>query len=349
MTLPCNLIAQRVFRLWSILLCYFLCGLAYAVSAHALADTDMTTVTIENDLFIPGNNDRYYSGGWRVAYMTDSAEEFSDDNSPRWMRQLFGDMPLIQAEGYSRSASYGIGQVIVTPEDISLTTPQPNDLPYAGLLYGFYTLDGYGQQHAEAVTVLAGVVGPWSLAEKSQKLLHELTHSQRPQGWDHQLKNEPVINVDYNYSYLFHSVDWQKQWSADLVGSGSLFLGNVMTGGSLNIVAFVGQSGSYNPLNFRSDILVRSNFHTNGTYRSGFYAFAGTGVDRYLHNIFLDGNSFRDGPSVEKIPYVYNRFVGLGYNWLDYNIHFTWFDQNHIFVGQQGHIEYGSLNFTWRH
>ncbi len=342
-------IKQRLLRLSSILLCVFVCELVYPGVALALHNPNSTSFTIENDLFIASGEDSYYSDGLRLSFMIDSFDEFNDDNSPRWMRQLFGNMSLIHDQGYIRSSSYGIGQVIVTPADISVPAPQPDDLPYAGLLYGFYTLQGRTDQHAEAVTVLAGIVGPWSLAEDTQKLIHKLTNSQEPQGWDYQLKNEPVVNLTYNYGYLLYSTRWQNQWDMQFLGSGSLYLGNLISGGTLNIVAFLGQQDSYNSLNFRSDILLRSNFQAGGTHRSGFYIFGGTGVDTYWHNIFLDGNSFRDGPSVEKEPYVYHRFLGVGYNWLEYEVHLAWFEQNRLFVGQQGDIEYGSLNFTWRY
>jgi len=349
MTFFCTSNLRRLIPFHFLLLAVAFYSMLRPVSALALPETDTTAFTMDNDFFVGNGTDSYYSGGLRLSFQTDYFDEFTDDNSPRWMRRLFGAMPLVSGEGFKRSSSYGFGQVVNTPLDITVPAPQPDDLPYSGLLYGYYSLQGHTERHAESISALVGVVGPLSLAEQTQKLIHKLTGSDPPQGWDFQLKDEPVVNLAYNYSHMFYNTRWQNQWGMQLVGSASVYMGNLITGASLNIAAFLGQQGSYNPLNFHSDMLVRSNFHSHDNQRAGFYLFGGTGVDLYMHNIFLDGNTFHDGPSVEKEPQVYNRFVGVGYNWLEYSVHFTWFDQNKLFVGQKYNIEYGSLNFSWRH
>src|SRR5699024_6383048 len=43
--------------------------------------------------------------------------------------------------------------------------------------------------------LVVGMVRPASLAEKTQDLIHEFTGSDDFQGWDHQLHNEPVLNL----------------------------------------------------------------------------------------------------------------------------------------------------------
>src|SRR5512134_3492181 len=44
-------------------------------------------------------------------------------------------------------------------------------------------------------------VGPASLAEQSQKIVHEVIASNRPQGWDTQLGNEPGVVATYLRSW----------------------------------------------------------------------------------------------------------------------------------------------------
>ena len=92
---------------------------------------------------------------------------------------------------------YIVGQNMYTPRDISLADPPPDDRPYAGWLYATIGLgvESAGQTDFFALTV--GVVGPASLAEQSQKAIHEITGSPHPQGWDTQLKNEPGIELAY--------------------------------------------------------------------------------------------------------------------------------------------------------
>jgi len=58
-----------------------------------------------------------------------------------------------------------------------------------------------------------GVVGPASLAVPVQKRFHKMIGADRPMGWDHQLPNEPVLNVDYTGAYLLAKGDWSRSLS----------------------------------------------------------------------------------------------------------------------------------------
>ena len=88
-----------------------------------------------------------------------------------------------------------IGQSMVTPDDITLEDPPrpPDDLPYGGLLfYSDNWIKAYAQ-HAERIGVTIGIVGEYSFAEESQKLVHKITGSDEPEGWDTQLNDEIVF------------------------------------------------------------------------------------------------------------------------------------------------------------
>lgn len=314
---------------------------------HALPEVAFTSFTFENDLFTGVGNDRHYTGGLRLSYASKPFAEFNDDNTYPWMRKLFGSMNLFRREDYQRSIAYGVGQMITTPEDLSIAEPQPDDLPYAGLLYGYFALNGQRSKHAETLSMMVGVVGPLSLGEQTQKGLHYITNSDQPKGWDNQLKNEPVVNLSYDRRYLLHSRSLSNQWSMDVVGSAAVHLGNAITGACLSFALVIGHEGSYNPLSIRPDISGRGSIGSNSSSRSGPFILIGGGTDHYLHSVFLDGNTFRDSPSVEKESMVYNRFLGFGYNWTDMSVHIGWFDQSELFKGQREGLEYGTLNITW--
>lgn len=306
-----------------------------------------TSFTLENDLFSPDNSDRYYTNGMRLAFISSTFDEFNDENSSGWVRSLFGDMDLISADGYKRVVAYGVGQIVITPDDITTSDEQPDDLPYAGLLYGFYSMNGQRQGRAETLSLMFGVVGPLSMAEESQKLLHKIIGSDEPKGWKHQLKNELALNLSYDRRYLLASYKPGNYWDLDLVGTGALYLGNVMSGGNLSIAAVLGRMNSFNPLSIRPDIVGRDSITVNGSTRTGPFILAGVGTDYWLHSFYLDGNSYGDGPSVEKKPHVYNRFFGFGYNWLSFSAHIGWVNHTQLFEGQKKGMEYGSINFSW--
>ncbi len=336
---------------YSLLIYFFslLCCLLLPANSFAEHKPAYTSVTFENDAFAVPGSDKYYTNGVRLAFISSTFDEFNDENSSSWMRSIFGNMDLINAEGYKRSLAHGVGQIIITPDDITKSEEQPDDLPYAGLLYGFYSMSGQREGRAETISLMFGVVGPSSMAGDGQELLHKITGSDVPKGWKYQLKNELALNLSYDRRYLLASYRPGNYWDLDLVGTGALYLGNVMSGGNLSIAAVLGRLNSFNPLSIRPDIVGRGSITANGSTRTGPFVLAGSGTDYWLHSFYLDGNSYGDGPSVDKKPIVYNRFFALGYNWLSFSAHIGWVKHTQLFEGQKKGMEYGSINFTWSH
>lgn len=318
-------------------------------SCFALPDAAYTSFTLENDAFTPDNRDRHYTNGMRLAFISDSFDEFNDENSLRWMRQMLSGMDLIGVEDYKRTVAYGLGQIMATPDDTSLIEAQPDDLPYTGLLYGFYSMNAEREARAHTLTLMLGVVGPLSMAEKAQKFIHKVSGSAKPQGWDYQLDNELAINLSYGRRYLLASYQPGDYLEIDLVGAGAAYLGNMITGANAGIALAIGAKRSFNPLSIRPDIGGRGSISLSGADSSGPFVLFGVGADYYLYSVFLDGNIYGDGPSVEKRPFVYSRFAGLGYNWLSFSAHIGWLKHTQLFEGQEKGMEYGTINFAWSH
>jgi hypothetical protein len=102
--------------------------------------------------------------------------------------------------------AWGLGQAILTPDDISIEEPQPNDAPWAGMLGISVSWSAYDNKRMAALQVYAGCMGPCSGAESVQKFIHEdLGFGEPPQGWDNQLVNQPLGNVNYEYRYKVYA------------------------------------------------------------------------------------------------------------------------------------------------
>lgn len=99
-----------------------------------------------------------------------------------------------------------LGQRMWTPEDIDIKTPQPNQRPYTGLLYLQGDYLNLTSNQAERFSLMLGSTGPNSLAEPSQQFIHSLTGSTEPNGWDYQVKNQAIINLELeSYRVLYRS------------------------------------------------------------------------------------------------------------------------------------------------
>ena len=72
-------------------------------------------------------------------------------------------------------------------------------------------------------------MGPHSLAEESQHLVHQWTGSKRPRGWDYQLRNEIGVNLVFERRWRLFGRALLQKIGIDLVLHTGVGLGNVQT------------------------------------------------------------------------------------------------------------------------
>lgn len=167
---------------------------------------------IDNDLMAASNLDAGYTSGVRLeAFSRSMAKSTSLDD---WVTR-FADVGLAdpcRSEAGTQGAmrSWFVAQEIYTPRNIEAAEPQPNDRPWAGVLYAGRSWESVGFQdrtlRARRIELGVGVVGDASLARQSQERIHSITGSQSPQGWDNQLHNR--------IAFALRVLD-RRRWAAD--------------------------------------------------------------------------------------------------------------------------------------
>lgn len=144
----------------------------------------------ENDFFsFPGGaTDRYYTNGVQLDYFYQKK------------RRKFPSSLLLRISDDKNIYGWGLAQYMFTPSEIDVPEVQSEDRPYAGSLFAIHSLSSYDYNIRMKVTseIFAGVIGSWSLADKTQKKVHRITNSEDPQGWGHQIPNDILLN--YNLS-----------------------------------------------------------------------------------------------------------------------------------------------------
>ena len=135
--------------------------------------------------------------------------------------------------GDSSKNVYGwsLMQLMVTPTKISAKEYQPNDYAYAGAMFALHSLYSYNAQkkYGFQTEFLAGVRGPASLGKQVQRGFHGLINYQKPKGWDNQLRNMPLININFTAEKQFLSVgNFMEVNGGTLVRTGSLMDGVFM-------------------------------------------------------------------------------------------------------------------------
>jgi len=264
------------------------------------------TLTVENDYF-GGGTDQNYTNGLRVTYFDINTE------LPEISRWLDRYIPTFEINR-TTSTYYSVGHNLYTPEEIETVTPDPEDRPYAAFLYASAGITSITGNHIDDLEVTLGVIGPIALGKEVQRNFHALINSDDPKGWDSQLNNELglILSWERRWPNTFTGTINDKYYFRAIPHLGTT-LGNVYTymntGMTLQLLPKQGKWQSL-PLRVRPAIPGNGAFATFGDKWS-WMLFAGIDGRAVGRNIFLDGNTFRDSPSIERYDFVFDANTGL--------------------------------------
>lgn len=298
------------------------------------------SVVVENDLFYDA--DRHYTNGVRFAWVPDRQRPV-----PSWARRAAELMPWFPRDATIRHG-YAFGQSMFTPRDITLKRPPAGERPYAGWLYGSVGLGVETEHVVDQFGFTLGIVGPASLAEETQKFVHRHVDADRPEGWRNQLRNEPGLILSWKRS-------WRDVYSTRLLGNGldlgthvGTALGNVFTDAKAGFVLRYGPDlpRDFGPPRIEPALPGASDFHPATGFR--WYVFAGLEGRAVARNIFLDGNSFRSGPSVDKHRLVGDLQFGFVIDWKDLRLSYTHVARSHEFKNQRESDVFGAFTVLFR-
>ncbi|SLN28824.1 hypothetical protein OCH7691_00962 [Oceanibacterium hippocampi] len=294
---------------------------------------------LENDLFY--GRDRDYTNGIQVGWTS------NPQHVPYWVVKAANLFPLFPGDGRVR-ASFSLGQSMYTPADISLADPPAEDRPYAGWLYGSVGLISENGSQLDQLRLQVGVVGSPSLAEQAQKIVHEVIGSPEPKGWDKQLRAEPGIQLTYQRSLRAFVSGELFGFAFDVTPHLGGALGNVFTYGNAGATFRVGYNlpDDYGPPRVQPSLPGSGYFIARD--RPGGYFFAGFDGRAVAHNIFLDGNTFTDSRSVDRIPLVADLQLGVAFTWRSTRLAYTYVLRSHEFEGQDSADEFGAISLSFQ-
>ncbi len=177
----------------------------------------------------------------------------------------------------------------------------PGERPYAGWLYWASSLHQQSPTERRTLSLTLGTTGPPSLAEAVQTRFHAAVGFRHPQGWNDQLAAEPGLILAYRHDHLLLEQRLGSNRIAELVVHGAGELGNIRTALSSGIQGRMG-FGIPQPWN-----------HGSAEFPPfALYVLGGVQQRGVMHNIFLDGSLFRDGPHVQRRPFVTELNAGAG-------------------------------------
>ena len=318
--------------------------------------SDTLTLYLENDLFAFDHNDRYYTHGTKISWISRDLSDYRDIVAvPPWMHRLMERMPFVNDPGDQRSVSVSLGQNIYTPEDKERSDLILDDRPYAGVTYLGLGLHSKNESQMDTLEFDIGVVGRHSYAEDCQQEVHRWVDSVKPKGWSHQLHDEPVLNMYFERKWRALQTRSSEGLGFDCIPHLGVAVGNAYTGVNLggqvrfgwNIPNDFGTylirpgSDSSAPLDDADPRFFRP-FHRFGVHL--FLAVDGNAVAR---NILLDGNTFRDSHSVDKKPFVADFIGGIGMIIHRFKITYSYVYRTKEFETQKDEQHFGAISVSF--
>jgi lipid A 3-O-deacylase len=323
-------------------------GLAFA--DRPAEEKGVLSLAVENDSLSSGS-DHNYTSGIKLAYVSPSA------GVPGWLqgagnftRPLSGSAPDFWG--------ISIGQSIFTPDDIQANPAPPDQHPYAGWLYmqimvgvEDHAPPGRSSRFLDSYELEFGMVGPSALGREAQSGIHQLLGAPHPNGWDSQLHDEFAFAASFDRRWRAGRVfidAFPGGLEADLTPSAGVTLGTLRDEARVGVTARIGQriDSDYGPPRVRPSLAGVEYFkHQDHLSWSLFAGAQGRAVAR---NLFLDGNTFRDSASVERIPYVADFQTGVSISAGDWRLAYTFVWRSDEFKTQGGRTDFGALALSWR-
>jgi hypothetical protein len=266
-----------------------------AAIAQSASTPRTLSLRTDNDAFdfwmLPWNRpDDEYTSGVHITY--------DGGDAPWWARGFMrGDVACTTHSHTCRTARAELGQDIYTRDaTLSDTTVIDRSRPSAGWLYLAQSARSLHDDRSDELTLTLGVTGSPSLARLTQRIAHNAAPAfNRPTDWSRQIDFEPGVIV--RYEERRRAAGEIGAIGFDAVPRGAATIGNVLTMAELGVEL---RAGWHLPHPWLPQTDAASLALVGGV--------SGRAIAR---NLFLDGNTFRDGPRVGHEPLVGSGELGV--------------------------------------
>ena len=265
-------------------------------------------------------------------------------------------MFLPDTEGLHYREAWAFGQSMQTPDQIEIPTLILDDVPYLGMIGWINSFIAFDDRRMTGFGWMAGLVGPNSFAEDVQKAGHRASGATDPQGWDHQLDNEPVLSFFYTKKRKF-----VRKSGFDGAVAFNAAASNFISYGELAMEFRFGrmpQGFAYVPdpigrgLNYLAVIPERNQ---TAIYGSIIVRTTGLLVNMPMEgNTFIDDNPWTELNTIEAEDFVSQVFVGLNFERPKWALRFNvWFSTDSVKsetlqTTEDAENNAGTITFEWR-
>lgn len=298
-------------------------------SISALIENDSKFLNIVNP---DHSTDRHYTNGVKVSFGRRTQRDFAES--------LFGESSFARKGEDLKTAIVGFaGQSIYTPDHIGMPALRdPEDMPFAGWLYGGVSLQRATKVDFENFEFSLGVIGSSSRAGETQRWIHQIFFAPDPKGWEQQLGDELAFN--FRHQRKWKKIFWEfDENSSELIPQAGFTVGTVHRNVNAGLLYRMG----YNlPDDFGPGRIEDTAAATGavGERLTNFYVFARGGAKAVEHNRFLSG--------LQPEPVLFEGQVGIVLALCGLELGYSQTFMSDEFKGQGDSDSFSALTISYR-
>lgn len=314
--------------------------MAFVSPTPVAAEESFGSVTYQNDAFF-GHDGGGYTNGIFVSKVRVASPDESGVEPPLLLKQIVSWLGMPQ----STLASSSLGQIMITPREIDRRNPDPNDVPYVGMLAFRSTHVFVHDNIADMLALNLGVTGPASGAAQTQRFVHRVIGSTRPEGWDSQEHNKALVSIE---SYRAWRYPWGSAESGPASGDFITLVGGALgnressVGGTVLLRYGVGLERS-----FPTVMRVTGRSGDPFVIDRGWFTYAGFSGDRLFSQAGIGNDAPPDNTAqLRKSSLI--AVVGITYGWDQSSLSFSLQSASSLVESVNQRQSYGSITYTWR-
>lgn len=314
-------------------------------------NADQFSFQLYNDFF--AGSDKHFTNGIALSWLDDTYEHKENSSVNGYSDLMIDAFKAVSPSALDINKRYSAGaslsQIIITPIDTTISTPQYDDIPYAGYLALGLFLFEWDDDNFVEYRVDLGVVGPNAGAAQVQNTFHSLLGNDSAKGWDTQLGTKYTVNALYRRGYISWKSNSSDSLSMDWFNHAGLELG------TFEIDAFVGTM-------FRIGDNYAQNFNVHYPYLreeaslleidkvcSGFGWSLSTGINGAIQGYsYIADKAQKSGYDISARTIHASLYLGAE---LYYNVHklsYFYQSQSPYIYEQKGADTYGSLMYSYQ-
>lgn len=258
----------------------------------------------DNDLYISTYKDRYYTNGMFLSY--------------RFLSSKIKKKPI------KKIYEIQLGHHIYTPYRATVSSVLEHDRPFAGYLFGGFSVTNFYKDNFVKFATQIGVLGKAAKGEELMEVVHNVYGFNEATGWKYQIKNTFALNLEASYTKLLTISNDKK---VDVYWQNNAQIGTIFTNFSTGFYTRIG----FKPLqDFVNSIAFNSNLNNKNTSyvnNSEFFLYLKPSLSLIAYDATITGSLFRKNSPVtyKTIPVKFTAEVGVKFTVNKFNFGYAVF------------------------